>query len=550
MLERLTQTTPPEMRATTEAQGARNAGWVPRLVGSAVLPFYLMLAVLAPLVFFALAAAGDWRAIESDARDRIVYIRDAIAEHAKRVFQTHELVALSVRERIAGMGWPDIAASEDLQGYLAQIERNFDEVHAIWLVDGEGRLRASSREMPAPDLDLSARPWFTTMRETGSGLVVGPRQIGLVHQDDFFTITIPRVEGAVRESFDGLVRISISPEYFTEFYANAYPDEGLIALLLRDGEVLVSYPPEAGIPPRIPETADGLARMSRYSRAVYEGPSAFDEEERIHAFTRLDNLPVYAAFAIDRASLEQAWRSRLAGYVVYFVPAVAALLFLGSLAWRSHRDLEEKVELRTRALSEAVAEKNQLLKEVHHRVKNNMQIVSSLIRMQERVHTSPEETIRRVQAMALVHDLIYSHGEFASVNLGAYVRRLSDTLAGGAPAGTRVAFSHDLDHVAVTLDRAMPFALILSEVLTNALRHAFPDGQGRIAIILDHIDGHAELRVEDDGCGFDSATRADGFGMKLIRSLSVQLEADVRFEEGTGTVFVMRFPIEQTMHPA
>jgi two-component sensor histidine kinase len=235
---------------------------------------------------------------------------------------------------------------------------------------------------------------------------------------------------------------------------------------------------------------------------------------------------------------------------VYFVPAVAALLFLGSLAWRSHRDLEEKVELRTRALSEAVAEKNQLLKEVHHRVKNNMQIVSSLIRMQERVHTSPEETIRRVQAMALVHDLIYSHGEFASVNLGAYVRRLSEMLRGSAPTGTRVTFSHDLDHVAVTLDRAMPFALILSEVLTNAMRHAFPDGEGRIAITLDHIDGHAELRVEDDGQGFDRSERQDGFGLKLIRSLAVQLEADVRFEEGAGTLFIMRFPLAQTMHDA
>ncbi|MGJ3264954.1 MAG: sensor histidine kinase [Salinarimonas sp.] len=558
MLDRPTETTPPEARDTAAfaAQGRR------RLRRPAALPYFLVVAVLAPLVFFGLAAASDWRTIESDARDRIVYIRDAVAEHAKRVFQTHELVAVSIRERIGTMSWGEIGSSDDLHAYLMEIERSFEEVHEIWLVDGSGLLRASSRAMPVPALDVSRRPWFRAAAEGGGALVVGPPESS-TDASAFFTLALPRWDGAGAAPFAGVIRIWIAPSYFTDFYDSAYPDEGAIALVLRGGEVLVSHPPgtrvPTGIPRRVaaPPGTQGSpgAPPGELRSAVFDGPAADEDEARIQAYTRLGDLPVYAAFALDRSSLEAAWRSRLAGYVAYFVPAVAALLFLGALAWRSHRALEEKVELRTRALSEAVAEKNQLLKEVHHRVKNNMQIVSSLIRMQERVHTSPEETIRRVQAMALVHDLIYSHGEFASVNLGAYIRRLSETLAGAAAQGKRVRFAYDIDHVAVTLDRAMPFALILSEVLTNAMRHAFPEGEGHVMITLDRDGDAVELRVEDDGRGFDPRARTDGFGLKLIRSLAVQLDAEVRFEpggveDGRGSVFVMAFPVEAVPQPA
>jgi len=501
-----------------------------------------VLAVLAPLLLFGIAAHNDWQAIESDARARIVYIRDAIAEHAKRVFQTHELVGLSIRERIAPMSWTEIEQSRDLHLYLRQVEADFPEVHAIWLVDGEGVLRASSRAMPAPAVDLTDRDWFATMRAQEAPLLVGARQTGRIHSDDFFSITLPRRE----DVFDGLIRISITPDYFTEFYRSAYPDEGLIALFRQDGEVLVAYPPGADIPVRLPETSSVFPWIAEYRGAVWDAPSALDGERRLNAVTRLGELPVYAAFAVSRDSLEALWRRQVLGYAAFFLPAGVALIFLGILAWRSHRALEEKVELRTRALSEAVAEKNQLLKEVHHRVKNNMQIVSSLIRMQERVHTSPDETIRRVQAMALVHDLIYSHGEFASVNLGAYTRRLGDTLAGTAAGKSRIAFTYDLDHVAASLDRAMPFALILSEVVTNAMRHAFPGEKGHIAIALARVDGRAVLRVADDGSGFDPHQQTDGFGLKLIHSLAVQLDAQVRFEADGGAVFLMEFPLDET----
>lgn len=505
------------------------------------LPYFILAAILVPIAVFALAAASDRSAVEAEARDRLVLIRDAVAEHAERVFQAHRFVAFAIQDRIAALDWDEIAASSDLQAFLGRIEQGFPEVHAIWLVDGAGILRASSRGTGI-GTDLSDRPWFQRARDAGPRVVIGAVQRGVVHEDVFFSVTMPRApEGA---PFDGVVRISISPAYFTDFYASAYPGDDLIAILHENGAVLVAYPPTAGIPERFEPSSPGLALARIHDSLVFEGQSSFDGLARIHAFTRLSDLPLIAAVATSRAEIDTVWQRRALGFAAYFVPAFVALLLLGSLAWRSHRELEETVALRTNALSQAVAEKDQLLKEVHHRVKNNMQIVSSLIRMQERLGGSSEDTVRRVQAMALVHDLVYSHGEFASVNLGAYARRLCETLAGACDH--RHAFDLDLDHVAVTLDRAMPFALILTEVVTAALPVA--GQEGGLSIGLRRIDGRAVLTI--DGCGPDRHhARPDGFGMKLVDSLAVQLGARTAFAPREGVAFEMEFPLDDPMRP-
>ena len=226
---------------------------------------------------------------------------------------------------------------------------------------------------------------------------------------------------------------------------------------------------------------------------------------------------------------------------MYFLPAALGLVILAFYAWRAHDDLAGTVEARTGELSAAVAEREQLLKEVHHRVKNNMQIISSLIRMQERVGTSSEETIRRVQAMALVHDLIYTQGQFAGVDLAAYANRLVEALKAGPAHG--IAFALDLSPVSVALDRAMPFALVLSEVVTNAIRHAFKERRGTIAIVLSEDEGVVRLTVHDDGFGFNPEVDGRGFGLKLVQSLAQQLDATFSFDRHQGTTFAMTFPV-------
>jgi two-component system, sensor histidine kinase PdtaS len=541
MLRRLDDISPARGRARPEA-GRGDLRSLRRLFGRrGAFASFLVASVLIPLLLYGFAAYRDWLNVEREAQVRVQYVRDALAEHALRVLKTHQLVAYAVEDKLRGRSWDEVAEDRELQRFLAQVEADFPEVHAIWLVDRNGILRASSREFPAPPDDLSDRDWFLEARSGSAPVMVGSRRIGRLIPEDFFSLMFRHItaEGA----FDGVVRIAISPDYFSGFDRKLTPESrGTITIVHRNGSLLSQYPDDASLPRALPAGSPLMAHIEERDQGIFVGRSAIDGKRRLYGYTRVADFPVYVAYGIAEDEIRKRWYERLAAYGVYFIPAALGLLVLAFYAWRSHDDLEATVELRTRALSDALAEREQLLKEVHHRVKNNMQIISSLIRMQERVGTSSEETIRRVQAMALVHDLIYTQSQFAAVDLAAYTNRLVETLRAGPGHG--IAFEVAASPVAITLDRAMPFALILSEVLTNAIRHAFKERRGRIEVALSQTDGSVRLRVHDDGFGFNPEVDGRGFGLKLVESLATQIDASFSFERGEGTTFSMTFPVK------
>jgi two-component system, sensor histidine kinase PdtaS len=532
MLHRLQQPSPPAAQRKIRA--------LRRLFGRpAAFPYFLIGSVLIPLALFGFAAYRDWRNAEAEAQTRVGYVRDALAEHALRVFKTSELVALAVQDRLRGQAWDDIARSEELQGLLKRLATDVPEVLSIWLVDGSGVLRASSGAFPAIAEDLSGRSWFKGMRDGTDSAAVAPAARGSSPPENSFSLVFRREAEA--QAFDGLIRIAVSPESFRQFYRSIAQD-GSIALIRRDGAILARYPDDPSPPEALPPASPLLARIVESDRGVFAGASAIDGGQRIYGYARIGQWPAYVGYGIGEEDVVRRWFERLTAYGLYFIPAALALLVLAYYAWRSHEDLEMTVDLRTRALSGALGEREQLLKEVHHRVKNNMQIVSSLIRLQNRVGTSSEETIRRIQAMTLVHDLIYTQGQFASVDLAAYASRLAETLKNAH--GDGLVFQLDLKPVAIALDRAMPFALILSEVVTNAIRHAFKERLGTIAIGLSETGGTVKLRIHDDGFGFNPEVDGRGFGLKLVQSLAVQLDATFSFEHDAGTTFAMTFPVK------
>jgi two-component system, sensor histidine kinase PdtaS len=540
MLRRLDDT--PPARAPARSDAARgDLRTLRRLFGrrGAFISF-LIAAVVIPLLLYGFAAYRDWQNVEREARVRVEYVRNALAEHALRVFKTHQLVAYAVEDRIRGRSWDEVARDAELQRFLARVEADFPEVHAIWLVDDFGIVRASSREFPSPPHDVMDRDWFMEARSGSAPVIVSPRRRGRVLQDDFFTLTFRRT--GADGSFHGVVQIAVSPAYFGEFYRRLVLEGGAIAIVHRSGAVLSRHPDPGPIAGALPPESPLMSHIAQADQGVFIGRSTLDGKKRLYGYTRVADLPVYVGYGFGEEEIRRRWYERLAAYGIYFIPAALGLLVLAFYAWRSHDDLKATVELRTRALSDALAEREQLLKEVHHRVKNNMQIISSLIRMQERVGTSSDETIRRVQAMALVHDLIYTQGQFAAVDLAAYTHRLVDTLRNGPGHG--IAFKVEASPAEVTLDRAMPVALILSEVVTNAIRHAFKERRGTIEIGLSQIDGTVRLRVHDDGFGFNREVDGRGFGLQLVESLAKQLDASFSFERDQGTTFSMTFPVK------
>ncbi len=201
----------------------------------------------------------------------------------------------------------------------------------------------------------------------------------------------------------------------------------------------------------------------------------------------------------------------------------------------------------------ALREKEALLREIHHRVKNNLQVVSSLLGLQsrgvsdEQTRTMLEESQNRVQSMAMLHESLYRSSNLSEIDFPEYVRQLASHLFhsyGVRPE--RIRLRTNLDKLNLGLDAAVPCGLIINELVSNSLKHAFPGGgEGEIRIeLLEIPEGMVKLVVADNGAGFDtSISTSKTLGLRLVRMLAEQLGAKVEMQSGAGTETQLTFSV-------
>ena len=216
-------------------------------------------------------------------------------------------------------------------------------------------------------------------------------------------------------------------------------------------------------------------------------------------------------------------------------------------------DIHER-KLAEEKLRASLHEKEALLKEVHHRVKNNLQVITSLLRLEAGRSKEPsrrevlQEMQGRIRSMALLHETLYRSGNFAGVNLADYLRQVvTQIFRAQNTAPERVQLSLELDAVTVDMDQAIPCGLIVNELVTNSLKHAFPgDKAGRIRVVLHRIDTGPlhRLEVTDNGVGFPGnfeLSQSGTLGMQLVSDLSRQLQGEFDLSRGPGAGFTLRF---------
>jgi len=233
----------------------------------------------------------------------------------------------------------------------------------------------------------------------------------------------------------------------------------------------------------------------------------------------------------------------------------------------------------------SLREKEALLKEIHHRVKNNLQVISSLLNLQAERLPDPGaravflESQGRVRAMALVHETLYGSGALGRIELPQYLERLCASLLHTYGGADRITIERHVAGVSLDLDRALPAGLIISELVSNALKYAFPSGRrGRIVVSVvgpsggaDHVPAHIEpgdrpsnapetpdtsvatrgklnytLGVRDDGVGLPAdldLDRTNSLGLYLVRVLARQLRGELDVDRSAGTAFSIRFPV-------
>lgn len=213
-------------------------------------------------------------------------------------------------------------------------------------------------------------------------------------------------------------------------------------------------------------------------------------------------------------------------------------------------DLQES---ETRLLK-SLKEKELLLREIHHRVKNNLQVISSILNMQRRREQDPglQEALagchNRIAAMALSHERLYRSDDLVSIDIGQYVRSIAENLFrihGVRP--DQVELRLDVDNAALDLTRANPCGMIINELVSNSLKHAFPNGQkGRITVRLQPEGEEILLVVADNGVGFPDGIdfrKTETLGLELVNTFVDQLEGRIEQRTGKGTEYRVRFRI-------
>ena len=240
-------------------------------------------------------------------------------------------------------------------------------------------------------------------------------------------------------------------------------------------------------------------------------------------------------------------------WVEFFISPIRADGSINEISCLAHDITEKKIT--EQAILDSLREKEVLLKEVHHRVKNNLQIISSIFSLQRdhvdgdpRLITLLRESQDRIRSMSFIHESLYQNTNFTQVDFAQYIEGLCSNLVMSYSLSGRVLLKTELVPLMLDLDKAIPCGLVLNELISNALKHAFPDGRnGVINIDLQQQGESVRITVADDGNGFPEGyneERDRGLGMELVELLIDQLDGSVERMSGTGepgTTYLITF---------
>jgi two-component system, sensor histidine kinase PdtaS len=480
-----------------------------------------------------------------------------LAEHASQLFESAAIVMRGA-EWVIGEGDPAEAATAEAHRALVELVSGIPYVLAVWIGDAEGRALLTTREYPTPDLSAADRAYFRAVRDDEDAFF-----IGLLPDNryvDAVLINTSRRLSAPAGEFRGFIQVALSPEYLLSLY-DSLSTGAETSFWLIDGELrpLLRKPALPVETLNAAPTTERFSAIGNRDEGAFTARSPLDEEPRRYGFRRTPGYDAYALVSIAESEINQRWRNRL---FAYSWASLVAVIAIGGLGWFAYgrakeergmrRALAVKVLERTAALERALSQKDILLREVNHRVKNSLQIVSSLLQLQRANIADPKaatqftEAAARVLAVARVHETLYRADSVDLVDLEPFLASLCEDLQrtlGGD--GGELSITCYAAHLQMPTDVVIPIALIVSELVTNAYKYA-AEGKTVEVRFQPQPDGTAELTVADKGPGlpadFDPA-RASGLGMRLVTSLAQQLGGSLEVEHpGRGTCVRIRLP--------
>jgi two-component sensor histidine kinase len=221
------------------------------------------------------------------------------------------------------------------------------------------------------------------------------------------------------------------------------------------------------------------------------------------------------------------------------------LVFQFYKLYQSNKLIKEQLAIQNETITKALADKNTLLKEIHHRVKNNLQVISSLLSLQSR-YIKDEETLdaikagkSRVQSMSLLHQNLYRDDNLKGVEMNQYFENLGQNLFDTYNIADNIQFTTEIDNMTLDIDTVVPMGLITNELISNALKHAFKGKEsGKIHLSLKEINDTLHLTVKDDGVGLPDGelpVSQKSLGATLIQSFAEKLEGIIKIDISNGS---------------
>jgi two-component sensor histidine kinase len=530
-------TTAPDTRETPGISAGSRAdgtilGATNRVVRWAIGTLIVVLVALA-VVFSVVQFQATRRAAEAQVH-RTAHV---VATHYSWVFLGAAQVLRRMSE-IAAVSSVEALTPSDINAVVRDLPPGLQ--HSVY--DADGRLLLTS-VAEAHAIDISDRPYFVALRD-GARFVISPVLTERLTGEQVFVLA-RRVEDG--SGMTGVVTIAI-PTATLASMAEAldFEDGSIVSLIRSDGMLLARSPPA---PSMDVSAAPVFSRLTSSPDGSYSGVSVVDGERRVVGYWRLDNWPVIAVAAIDEEAVFRDFWHRVRIEFALLLPLIAGAL--ATLIWLRQQQAQD--ERRERELMRANGRADFLMKEIHHRVKNNLQTVMSLVRLECIPAESKSALLGRIRAMALVHEEIYSVGIEETIPARRYLTRLVDA----AVSSHDHAITHDtrIADVRISGERAMQIGLILNEAIANAFKHAFRDRRdGHLEIRLNAEGDTLTLCICDDGPGYDADETDENMGGRLIRSFAGQLGGTIRREQRDGFCLMVDFPADPDsaadMYPA
>jgi two-component sensor histidine kinase len=426
----------------------------------------------------------------------------------------------------------------------------------------DGGVACAARGVPG-DAQRATRPWFQRLA-AGDQLVITPAA-GTAYANE------PAVIAAVpartpNGGFDGALVAVIALSSLQPTTDPALPRGTEVALIDQTGRTISATNPQAlsGLP------RDWLSRARQQGSVVWYGPDARGER-RVYSAAPVVGQQVFAVISAQSPNLlSWAWLNPLTGIIfplltflfaltavtavtervvvrwIAYLQRIAALYAKGRLSVRpvqaeqmppeirqlaeTMQEMAEAIIGRDASLRDNLAQKDALMREIHHRVKNNLQVISSLLNMQQRALADPaaraamSDTRQRITALALIYRALYQGPDLKRVDLRPFLEELTAQLiAGEMLHGPPVRTDLRVDALVIDPDRLAPLALFAVEAITNAQKHAFAERGGTLTLRFEVHGDEAVLEISDDGEAPDDALSASGVGRTLMTAFARQL---------------------------